>query len=126
MIWAGPHAYVNRGLLSSRILVWVGKISYPLYLWHWCLTYCIGIRGTSVKTPSVAVRCATLALAILFAWLTYRLIEKPLRFGGNGGRKTVVLASVIVAIAGAGVACFKTNSPYPWDFEAVTRICLTR
>ncbi len=37
LILAGPLAYVNRELLSSRILIWIGRISYPLYLWHWVL-----------------------------------------------------------------------------------------
>jgi peptidoglycan/LPS O-acetylase OafA/YrhL len=116
LIWAGPHAYVNRGLLSSRILVWLGKISYPLYLWHWVLlTYNRIVVG---ETPSAGVRCATLALAILLAWLTYRLIEKPLRIGGNSPRKTVALVIAMIAIACAGFACFKTNSPSSWFFAA--------
>jgi peptidoglycan/LPS O-acetylase OafA/YrhL len=116
LIWAGPHAYVNRGLLSSPILVWVGKISYPLYLWHWVLlTYNRIVVG---ETPSAGVRCAALALAILLAWLTYRLIEKPLRFGGNSREKTLALVIAMIAIAGVGLACFKTNSPSSWFFAA--------
>jgi peptidoglycan/LPS O-acetylase OafA/YrhL len=116
LIWAGPHAYVNRALLSSRILVWVGKISYPLYLWHWVLlTYTRIVVG---ETPSVGVRCAALGLAILLAWLSYSLIEKPLRFGGNSRRKTLALAIAMSAIACVGLACFKTNSPSSWFFAA--------
>jgi peptidoglycan/LPS O-acetylase OafA/YrhL len=114
LIWAGPYAYLNRGLLSSRILVWVGKISYPLYLWHWVLlTYNRIVVG---DTPSAGVRCAALALAILLAWLTYRLIEKPLRFGGR--RKTLALVIAMIAIAGAGLACLRSNSPSSWFFAA--------
>ena len=114
LIWAGPHAFVNRALLSSPIFVWIGKISYPLYLWHWVLlTY---ERIAADQTPSVGMRCAALALAIVLAWLTYLLIEKPLRFGGHRRRKTLALAVAMIAIAGVGFACFKTENSHSWFF----------
>jgi len=40
IIAAGPNAWVNRNVLSNKVFVFIGKISYPLYLWHWpCLAY---------------------------------------------------------------------------------------
>ncbi len=44
IILAGPEAMVNRMVLSNRVVVFVGLISYPLYLWHWpliCYAYII-------------------------------------------------------------------------------------
>jgi peptidoglycan/LPS O-acetylase OafA/YrhL len=114
LIWAGPHASVNRRLLSSPICVWVGKISYPLYLWHWVLL--AYIRIAAGETPSAAMRCAALALAVLLSWLTYRLIEKPLRFGGHSRRKTLALVIAMIAVAGVGVACFEAKSSHSWFF----------
>lgn len=37
VILAGPEATVNRLVFSNRAVVFVGLISYPLYLWHWPL-----------------------------------------------------------------------------------------
>jgi peptidoglycan/LPS O-acetylase OafA/YrhL len=37
LIFSGPAAVANRFMLSNRFAVSVGRISYPLYLWHWPL-----------------------------------------------------------------------------------------
>lgn len=107
MIWAGPRAFLNRWLLSHRILVWVGKISYPLYLWHWVLlSY---LRILTGETPQVALRAWVLVAAVVLSWLTYRLIEKPLRFGSYSRRKTLALIAAMVTLAIVGVSAFKTE-----------------
>ena len=78
-IAAGPHAWFNQHILSSRLLAWVGLISYPLYLWHWpLLTFARILDGG--RQPASYIRICMVLLAILLAWLTYRFIEKPIRF----------------------------------------------
>jgi peptidoglycan/LPS O-acetylase OafA/YrhL len=37
VIAAGPKAWLNRNILSNPVFVWIGLVSYPLYLWHWPL-----------------------------------------------------------------------------------------
>jgi peptidoglycan/LPS O-acetylase OafA/YrhL len=78
-ISAGPLAWFNKHILGSRILVWFGLISYPLYLWHWpLLTFARILDGG--RQPSSAIRICMVLLAIFLAWLTYRFVEKPIRF----------------------------------------------
>ncbi len=79
VISAGQTAWLNKQVLGSRVLVWIGLISYPLYLWHWpLLTFARILEGG--KQPPTATRIAIFGLTFLLAWLTYRLIEKPIRF----------------------------------------------
>lgn len=77
IIFAGAEAWVNRTLLASPLMVFVGLISYPLYLWHWpLLSYA---RIVANEEPSELLRAAVLALSVLLAWLTYRYVERPVR-----------------------------------------------
>ncbi len=95
MVVAGPKAWCNRKILAHPIMVWVGLISYPLYLWHWpILSF---IRITSASAPSVSYLVFALIASILLAWLTYRLLERPIRFGPHSTLKVVLLC------AGAGI-----------------------
>ena len=79
MIKAGPSAWFNKVVLGSSVLVWFGLISYPLYLWHWPLLSFARILSSSV--PELEIRIGVVVLSILLSWLTYRFIEKPIRFG---------------------------------------------
>jgi peptidoglycan/LPS O-acetylase OafA/YrhL len=100
IIAAGPRALPNRAL-AHPALVWVGLISFPLYLWHWpLLAFAHIVAGA---TPSATVRLAAVFLAVLLAWGTVRLIEKPLRFGGKSWRKAgvlLLLMALTVALGG--------------------------
>jgi peptidoglycan/LPS O-acetylase OafA/YrhL len=96
IISGGPQALLNRVLLSNRLMVWFGLISFPLYLWHWPLL--AFVRIVEGPSPLRNTRLVAVAAAILLAWLTYRLIEKPVRSGLPG--KPVVPA---LALAMSGV-----------------------
>lgn len=104
LIAAGPFALLNRTLLSSRFMVGVGLISFPLYLWHWpLLTYARIIEG---DTPAAWIRWSAVALSVVLAWLTYRLLETPLKHR-NGRSKPLALAALMIAM---GLIGFYTYS----------------
>ena len=99
MIGAGPKAWFNRVVLSNRLLVWFGLISYPLYLWHWPLLSFAHIVESG--TPAPQLRAGLVALAIVLAWLTWRLVERPLRFG-QARHNVAILAGLMAALAAGG------------------------
>ena len=107
VIAAGPQAWANRVLLSNRIMVWVGLISYPLYLWHWPLLSFARIIESG--TPSRGIRAAAVVVAIALAWLTYRLLERPLRGTGHGRAKVVVLTAAMLALASTAGWLYKRD-----------------
>ena len=100
IISAGTQAWLNRVLLSNRVLVWFGLISFPLYLWHWPLLSFV--RIVESQTPTRNLRIAAVVISIVLAWLTYKFIEKPIRFGklGNVNNKALVVVMVIVGLTG--------------------------
>ena len=100
LISGGPNAWVNRNILAARGLVWLGLISYPLYLWHWPLLSFLKIMEG--QTPSIGVRISAVGFAILLAWMTYRLVERPVRFGSKGRPATVVLTLLMLALGFLG------------------------
>lgn len=93
IILSGPGAQLNDRLLSNRFLVSIGKISYPLYLWHWpLLSFAAIAYGTS---PPLAARAALVGLSVVLSTLTYVLFERPVRFGRLRRR---ILPGLVVAM----------------------------
>jgi peptidoglycan/LPS O-acetylase OafA/YrhL len=77
IISAGSQAWLNRVLLSNRVLVWFGLISFPLYLWHWPLLSFARIVEREVLSREI--RISAVILSVVLAWLTYKLVERPIR-----------------------------------------------
>jgi hypothetical protein len=98
-----PNSRVNRILLSNRAMVWIGLISYPLYLWHWpLLSYLATLRN---GVPNPLEIWAVVLVAITLSWLTYRFVEIPLRRQRNAapglsfGLIAIGIAGIVTAIS---------------------------
>lgn len=80
IIAAGQDAWINRVLLSNRLVTHLGLISYPLYLWHWPMLYMV---TQTLESGSVAeyriYRIAAIVLSLLLAQLTFIWLERPLK-----------------------------------------------
>ena len=107
IISSGSKTWINRVLLSNKILVWFGLISFPLYLWHWpLLSFAYIIYG---GLPSTTVRLLLVIIAIIAAWLTYQFIERPIRFNSNKKHTTLNLSLMILVLGISGYAAYITE-----------------
>lgn len=108
VIFGGATAWGVAPLFTNRVAVWFGLISYPLYLWHWPVLSFLHIAEDDV--PHRDARIAGVLLAILLAWLTYRLIERPIRFGTfREPARSLWLAAIMVAVGLAGFVISRTD-----------------
>ena len=65
-----------QNLLSVRPLVFVGLISYSLYLWHWPL---MAMTRYLIREPSVLLLAGVAVISIPIAWVSWLVIEQPIR-----------------------------------------------
>ena len=107
IIISGSKAWVNRTILSNNVVIWFGLISFPLYLWHWpLLSFARIIEGGVLSRD---LRIAAVILAIVFAWLTYELVERPIRFGDNSKLKVILLIVLMSIVGFAGYNTYKRD-----------------
>lgn len=107
LIASGSSTLLGRRVLSNRALVFVGLISYPLYLWHWPLmTFAKIVNGGPLSGRGMSVVVLT---ALILAIATYRIIEIPIRFGGRKRRSALILLPVLCALGITGFAAQRKN-----------------
>ncbi len=107
LISAGPNGWVNKRILSSKILVFIGVISFPLYLWHWPLLSFARIIGSENAHESIGF--IIIFIAFFLSILTYTLVEYPLRKDKKGVLSTYLLLIVMVLIGFSGYYIYANN-----------------
>jgi peptidoglycan/LPS O-acetylase OafA/YrhL len=103
IIGAGKGSIVNR-FIGNRVLVGIGLISYPLYLWHWPLLV-FGRLINEGQVPREA-RIVLVVIAFALAWATYEFVEKPIRFGARRKEAAKTLIPVMGVVACIGVFAY--------------------
>ncbi|AOW76775.1 hypothetical protein A3Q34_07870 [Colwellia sp. PAMC 20917] len=109
---SGGDSFIYKAL-SLRPVVFVGLISYSLYLWHWPVI--VYTKILSITEPTVPVMMFMLALILTLSILSWKYIESPFRKKTFfEGRRSLLLAStgVSVAIVVSGMVLIM-NAGYP-------------
>jgi peptidoglycan/LPS O-acetylase OafA/YrhL len=104
IISAGPFAWINKTVLSSRLLVWFGLISFPLYLWHWpLLSFAHILEGSTASPTTLSLAVVT---SVFLSWLTYKFVERPLRLSGYNKTKTTAMCALMLIFGVTGYVTY--------------------
>ena len=106
LISSGGSSAVSR-FLALRPIVWIGLISYPLYLWHWPLLSFARVMESG--SPPEWLLWASAGLSVALAWFTYVGVERPLRFSPQKRLVTVGLVTAMVAVFAVSLAIVLTR-----------------
>lgn len=113
------NTWFQRRVMGQPAVVFIGLISYPLYLWHWPLLSFATILQS--EAPSLTVRIVAVALSVALAALTYLLVELPIR-RQRRPRVALGLAAGLAALGIAGLSVYAAagvNSRFDLDVRAI-------
>ncbi|WP_347312601.1 acyltransferase family protein [Defluviimonas sp. SAOS-178_SWC] len=97
-----PGTLTGR-LLSLGPMTFVGKISYPLYLWHWPVIVAV-VYGRP-DPLSAGEAWGIVGASLVLATLTWRYVERPVRTGRVlAARLSLFGAAALASVAAACVA----------------------
>ncbi|MEN3317655.1 MAG: hypothetical protein V7643_1056 [Mycobacterium sp.] len=100
---AGNTTPTVGAALSTGCLRWVGKVSYSWYLWHWPAVVLFKERTHITEWPVLA---GVMVAALVLAWLSTAMLERPLM--SSPELKRNLMASISVGVTGAVVAVAAT------------------
>lgn len=92
----GSASTLTARLLSQKVLVGVGLISFSAYLWHQPLLAFARIKSTS--SPEWPLMAGLSMLSLVLALFSWKYVEAPFRKrGAMGSRKTIFIASAVAS-----------------------------
>ena len=118
-----PASFLGPAL-GTGILRYIGRRSYGIYLWHWPI-FMVTRPGIDVEWSEPVTFVVRIALTLVIAELSYRLVEMPIRrgvigrawsavrSGGTLGMRAIatLIATGIVTVVGAAVAIALIMNP---------------
>jgi peptidoglycan/LPS O-acetylase OafA/YrhL len=112
LIWAAAGGTGTASTVNSALAhpapVFLGQISYSLYLWHWPVL--VFVRYYLVRDLTIPEVALALALMLVLAWGSWRYVERPFRDRRFSISKVAGLtAGVAVLLAGAAVSMVVTQ-----------------
>lgn len=99
IIHAGHQGHTIVGkLLGLRPLVWIGLISYSLYLWHWPVI--VFAKYYAVRPLENHEKAILLIVSFLLAAMSWRFIERPFRGKSALFARPALFGSAVFAMSG--------------------------
>lgn len=121
LIANGRHDNLVNRALGARPMVFVGLISYSLYLWHWPVLVLSTYRLGGYSGP--ADTALWLFVSFALAWASWRFVELPVRRMTNLPKPALyggaAMASVVMLLAGGTLY---RNDGLPTRFSPDVRV----
>src|SRR5690606_25899728 len=107
--------------LASKPMVYIGELSYSLYLWHWPILAYMRYSDPSKTTFSATEIIIISILTFAFAWLSYTYVEKTFRTQNN---KVFALSFTPIVLVACAVTLklptINLNGYVPHEFTTAT------
>lgn len=126
-IYSGEHgASVGRRVLSFKPLVFLGVISYSLYLWHWPIivfTRCFFAVSSISSKLSTEQTAGVIGAALICAVLSFELVERPFRGPDSRfSRRSIFRLGFAGSLASAAFGfVFYASHGLPGRYDAATK-----
>ncbi|OFE44480.1 acyltransferase family protein [Acinetobacter towneri] len=123
IIYLSQIADKKSFIMGNSYSIWLGKISYPMYLWHWPLIVFCNIYLIE-KDPIIQI--LILVATICLAYLTYRYIELPAKSWMVWSNKRVILIGFLLPSVGlsaiAGIVKYTSGFPQRFNEHVNTQV----
>lgn len=122
LICSGPDTQIG-GLLSQKVPVYVGLISYPIYLWHWPLLAFANIMlSQMVEWP---LKFFLIVLTFFLSMLTFEFLEKPIRQRQISSRIILKISLLFVIMGGTGLLFWNAQG-FPQRYPEIESVFKSR
>ncbi len=120
IIHGDGNSWIARKVLMQKSIVFIGLLSYSLYLWHWPVLASFRVMNADLY---LSFQLSVLAIIVTFviAWLSWRLIETPFRNRGLISVKqnySILGAGSLMVVVLASVSTFYVGFPDKLDASA--------
>lgn len=106
LIWSSSNGktFIGR-IFSGKYFVYIGLISYSMYLWHWPII--VAVNWVYAPEHNMAFTVLILGLTFFAAYVSYKFIESPLRKNkAIFTNKIVAVTSCLASIALIAIGIF--------------------
>ena len=90
------HAFGFKSVLSNSIMLFCGKISFSLYLWHWIFTSTLTELGYSLNDMSSAVKLFIGIVVLVISYFSWKFVENTFRYSSMKSLPLAIVFWIII------------------------------
>tara|TARA_B100001063_G_scaffold246967_1_gene288887 strand:+ start:36518 stop:38428 length:1911 start_codon:yes stop_codon:yes gene_type:complete len=115
---------ISHKVLGNRLFVWIGLLSYSIYLWHWPIVSLLKYMQVDFYWYT---QLTIVMVSLFFAAISYYYVEKPFRYGVYSKNSKVALALyALPAVVLMGFVSFHSLLPSKFSQQAVLAELMTK